>query len=417
MLDRRDVLKGAAGTAALLGSVALGTQTAPNALAEAVKSVGPLEPLLPQGLRDEVVLDALPFKAPLIKLSYRPPNYETPVSYFNQLYTPNDAFFVRYHLANIPEVDAATWRLKIGGDLAATPLELSLEQLKADFPAVEIPAVCLCSGNRRGLFAPHVPGVQWGYGAMGNARWKGARLQDILAKAGIDKSAIEIVFDGADGPVLEATPDFVKSLPTWKAMDENTIVAYEMNGAPLPHYNGFPARIVVPGWTATYWMKHVTSITAIAKPFTGFWVATAYRIPNGKFPVVERFISQETATNTPIAEMVVNSQFTGITDGQKITAGKPTTVSGVAWDGGYGIQSVEVSTDGGQSWQAATLGENAGRFSWLQWSYAFTPLKAGAYTLMARAQNKIGQTQTTQLIPNPAGYHHNVMHKISVQAV
>ncbi len=125
-------------------------------------------------MRETAVLDTLPGKVPLLKLSYRPPNYETPVSHFNSLYTPNEAFFVRYHLANIPEVDAATWRLKVGGEAAAKPFELTLDQLKTDFPAVEIVAVCQCSGNRRGLFAPHVPGVQWGYGAMGNAKWKGA---------------------------------------------------------------------------------------------------------------------------------------------------------------------------------------------------------------------------------------------------
>ena len=218
---------------------------------------------------------------PLIKKSWRPPNFETPVSYFNDVFTPNDAFFVRYHLSNIPEVAAATWRLKVGGEAAGTPFELSLDQLKRDFEQVEVAAVCQCSGNRRGMFQPHVPGVEWGLGAMGNARWKGARLKDVLAKAALKKEAIEIVLDGADGGSFPGTPDFVKSIPVWKALDENALIAYEMNGAPLPHWNGFPARIVIPGWTATYWMKQVTSIMAVAKPFDGFWVKSAYRIPRG----------------------------------------------------------------------------------------------------------------------------------------
>lgn len=414
MLDRRDVLKSAGGGAVLLAGSAFGAGQS-KALAET--AIEPLDPALPQGLRDEVIMDALPGKAPLMKLSYRPPNYETPVSYFNSLYTPNDAFFVRWHLADIPEVDAKTWRLKLGGDLVANPLELSLDQLKTEFEAVEIPAVCMCSGNRRGLFSPHVPGVQWGYGALGNAKWKGARLRDVLTKAGIKKEAIEIVLNGADGPVLDKTPDLVKSLPVWKAMDENTLIAYEMNGTALPHFNGFPARIVVPGWTATYWIKQITGITPIAKPFDGYWVAKAYRIPNGKFPVVQRFITQETDVNTPITEMVVNSQFTGIAGGQKIAAAKPTDVRGIAWDGGYGIQSVEVSSDGGKSWQTATLGEDAGRFSFRQWSFLFTPTKPGPYSLLAKATNKIGQSQTAEQIPNPAGYHHNVIQKIIVEAV
>ena len=297
MLDRRDVLKRAGASVALLGTTAFSGGSIGFDEAIAAPAAGPLDPSLPQGLRDEVILDTLPGKAPLLKLSYRPPNYETPVSYFDSLYTPNDAFFVRWHLADIPEVNAAAWRLKIGGDLVETPLELSLDQLKRDFAAVEIPAVCMCSGNRRGLFSPHVPGVQWGYGALGNAKWKGARLKDVLTKAGLKKEAVEIVLNGADGPVLDKTPDLVKSLPVWKAMDENTIIAYEMNGAALPHFNGFPARIVVPGWTATYWIKQITGITAIDKPFDGYWVAKAYRIPNGKFPIVQRFITQETDVN------------------------------------------------------------------------------------------------------------------------
>ena len=166
------------------------------------------------------------------------------------------------------------------------------------------------------------PGVEWGYGAMGNARWKGARLKDVLDKVGLKKEAIEIAFNGADGPAVDKTPDFIKSIPVWKAIDETTLVAYEMNGAPLPHFNGFPARIVVPGWTGTYWMKHVVSIEALTKPRTNFWMNPAYRIPLGKFPLVERFITQETAANTPITEMVVNSLITSHRDGAKVKAGK-----------------------------------------------------------------------------------------------
>ena len=419
MITRRQVLK-TARSGAIAGAAAMGagavTRPRPATAAGSNAPLPGLDPVLPQGLRDGAIMDKLPGKAPLIKLSYRPPNYETPVSYFNSLFTPNDAFFVRYHLANIPEVDAAAWRLKIGGEAAEKPFELSLDQLKTDFPAVEIAAVCQCSGNRRGLFPNHVPGVQWGYGAMGNAKWKGARLKDILEKAGITKDALEIVLDGADGPVVDKTPDFVKSLPVWKALDENALVAYEMNGQPLPELNGFPARIVIPGWTATYWLKHVTSIEARKTPFDGFWIKTAYRVPNGKFPTVQRFISQETAVNTPITEMVVNSLITNLVDGQTVGVAGPVAVQGIAWDGGYGIQSVDVSIDGGKSWQSAALGEDTGRFSFRPWSLSFKPAAAGAIVVMARASNKIGQSQTAELIPNPAGYNNNVIHRVSISA-
>jgi DMSO/TMAO reductase YedYZ molybdopterin-dependent catalytic subunit len=415
MPSRRNFLKTIGGGALALGSAAM-TAGLPGARSSFAASRPTLDPRLPKGVHDEAILDALPGKAPLIKLSYRPPNYETPVSYFRSLYTPNDAFFVRYHLADIPEVDAAAWRLKIGGPAASKPYELTLDQLKRDFTPIEIAAVCQCSGNRRGLFQPHVPGVEWGSGAMGNAKWKGARLKDVLERAGIGKTALEIVMDGADGPVLDKTPDFVKSIPVWKAMDENTLIAYEMNGQPLPHFNGFPARIVIPGWTATYWIKHVTSIEAIEKPFEGFWVKSAYRIPTGRFPLIQRFMSQETDANTPITEMVVNSIFTSLTDGTRVPVQKPLEVRGIAWDGGYGIQTVEFSANGGRSWAPATLGEDAGRFSFRPWHYRFTPAMGGRYTLVAKATNKLGQTQTAELILNPAGYHHNVMPRATIIA-
>ena len=416
MLSRRQVLKGVGGGALVVGSAAAGGFALPRS-SWAAGDAAPLVNGLPKGLHDSAILEALPGKVPLIKLSYRPPNYETPIHYFNNsLYTPNNAFFVRYHLAAIPDVDAATWRLNIGGEAAEKPFELTLDQLKTDFTPVEITAVCQCSGNRRGLFQPHVAGVDWGYGAMGNAKWKGARLKDVLARAGIKKEALEIVLNGADGPVLDKTPDFVKSIPAWKALDENTLIAYEMNGQPLPHYNGFPARIIIPGWTATYWMKHIVSIDAVTKPFDGFWIKGAYRIPTGKFPVVQRFASQENELNTPITEMVVNSLITSLSDGQKVPVGKALDVNGIAWDAGYGIQTVEISLNRGKSWQAATLGADAGRFSFRPWRFRFTPSRSSAYTVTAKATNRIGQTQTAELILNPAGYHHNVMQTVTVHA-
>lgn len=370
---------------------------------------GPFE--LPRGALDDAMLHALPGKRPLIKRTFRAPNYETPVALFDELFTPNDAFFVRYHLARIPEVDADGWRLRIGGEGVQTPLELSLEQLRQDFEQVELAAVCQCSGNRRGLFQPHVPGVQWGYGAMGNARWKGVRLRDVLNKAGVRKEAMEVVLEGADSGVLERTPDFTKSLPVWKALDEHTLIAYEMNGESLPHWNGYPARLVVPGWTATYWMKHLTSVEIVNRPFDGFWVKTAYRIPRHAFPITERFVSQETEANTPITEMVVNSLITQPEEGRHVPLGRAVEFRGIAWDGGYGVRRVEVSIDGGQEWREAELGRDHGRYSWREWRFRHTPDRRGDLAFMVKASNRIGATQTFEPIANPAGYHHNVVQK------
>ena len=373
----------------------------------------PLPPGLPAGVDAEAAWRSLPGKQPLVKLAYRPPNYEAPLEYFSTPITPNDRFYVRYHLADIPDIDAATYKIAIGGEGANGKLEITLDDLKK-LPAYEIVAVNQCSGNRRGLSNPHVPGVQWGYGAMGCARWKGARLKDLLDKVGIKKEAIEVAFNGADGPVFDKTPDFIKSLPLWKAIDESTLVAYEMNGEPLPHFNGYPARLIVPGWTGTYWMKHLVSIDVLTRPLGGFWMNPAYRIPLGQFPMVARFTSQETATNTPITEMVVNSLITSHADGARVTVGQ-FKVSGLAWDGGYGIRSVEASTDGGLTWSSATLGDDLGRYAFRPWSFALTT-KHGKNTVMVNATNKIGQTQTATLLFNPAGYHNNVMQSVTLTA-
>jgi sulfite dehydrogenase (cytochrome) subunit A len=412
MITRRSLFEAAGGGAMVAAGHALPTFVS---RAKAQAAVPDLPAQLPEGTREEAVLEALPGKTPLIKLSWRPPNYETPVEVLRNAITPNDAFFVRYHLSDIPEVNAQTWRLSIGGDGASGETSLSLDDLR-QLPAVEIAAVCQCSGNRRGLFEPHVPGVQWGYGAMGCARWKGARLKDVLARAGLKGDALEIVASGTDKGPVEETPPFIKSIPVWKAIEDTTLVAYEMNGRPLPHWNGFPARIVVPGWTATYWMKHVTRIEAVTKPYDGFWMKSAYRIPVGRFPVVARFASRETAVNTPITEMMVNSLVTSHRDGATVKAGSAVTVGGIAWDAGYGIQAVEVSGDGGRTWTAATLGEDLGRFAFRTFSHTLAAPAVGSHRIMARATNRIGQSQTVALIANPAGYHHNIIQSLNLVA-
>ena len=406
-IDRREMLRFSAGTA-------LSAPFLAAAGAAAFASDGPpLDPRLPAGVGTEAKLEALPGKAPLIKLSYRPPNYESPVSVFKDTITPNESFFVRYHLADISNVNAATWRLAIGGEGAATPFEIGYDDLKKNYEPVEFVAVCQCSGNRRGLANPHAAGVQWGVGAMGNARWKGARLKDILAKAGLKDDVIEIAFDGADGPVVDKTPDFVKSLPLWKALDPDTIVAYEMNGEPLPHFNGFPARLVAPGWTATYWMKHLTRIEARSKPLDNFWMKGAYRVPVRLFPSTQRFISQEAPANTPITEIMVNSLITSPLS-TEVKSGDTLTIGGIAWDGGFGISSVEISQDGGKTWTDAELGPDLGRYSFRAWQFSLGRPPKGKLDIVAKATNAIGQSQPMTALSNPAGYHHNAVARLAL---
>ncbi|MCU0734451.1 MAG: molybdopterin-dependent oxidoreductase [Methylotetracoccus sp.] len=372
---------------------------------------------LPAGALESAVLSSLPGKQPLIKRTYRPPNYETPPAALNDPFTPNSRFFVRYHLSSIPAVDAAAWKLRIGGDAVGTPLEYTLAELQRRFEVVDLAAVCQCAGNRRGLFQPHVPGIQWGHGAMGNALWKGIRLRDVLSRAHLKKEALEVTFDGADTGVLAKTPDFVKSLPLAKALDDHTLIAFAMNGEALPHWNGFPARLVVPGWTATYWVKHLNAIDVVSKAFDGFWMKTAYRIPTGLFAEGGRFLSQQTETSTPVTELLVNSLITHPADGQRFGHGDAIDINGVAWDGGQGISRVEISTDGGRSWDLCALGKDYGPYAWRPWVYRFAPSHSGTFAVKVRATNRSGSTQGTTAIENPAGYHHNAIQTITIHRV
>jgi DMSO/TMAO reductase YedYZ molybdopterin-dependent catalytic subunit len=359
-------------------------------------------------------LVALPGKRPLIQRAFRPPNFETPLADLVAPFTRNDAFFVRYHLAVIPWVDPASWRLQVGGASAQRPFSLSWRELRSGFAHVSLAAVNQCSGNRRGLFSPRVPGVQWGNGAMGNALWTGVRLRDLLHKAGVASDAVEVVFNGADSAVLPATPAFVKSLPVERALDEHTLIAFEMNGQPLPHWNGAPARLIVPGWTGTYWTKHLTGIRIEPKALDGFWMKAAYRVPTGAFPGA-RFLSQETPETTPITEMLVNSLITAPLPGARLRLGARVELAGKAWDNGAGIEAVQVSVDGRQSWREATVGRDLGRFAWREFHLPLDTSKAGPLQIAVRARSRNGAQQPDRLTFNPSGYHDNIVQTLSVE--
>ena len=279
---------------------------------------------------------------------------------------------------------------------------------------MSLAAVNQCSGNRRGLFSPRVPGVQWGNGAMGNALWTGVRLRDLLHKAGVAGDALEVVFNGADSAVLPATPDFVKSLPIERALDEHTLIAFEMNGQPLPHWNGAPARLIVPGWTGTYWMKHLTDIRIEPKAFDGFWMKAAYRVPTGAFAGA-RFLSQETPETTPITEILVNSLITSPLPGARLRRGERAELAGKAWDNGAGIEAVQVSVDDRQSWRDATLGRDLGRFAWREFRLALDTSRAGPLQIAVRARSRNGAQQPDRLTFNPSGYHDNIVQTLSVE--
>ncbi len=356
-----------------------------------------------------------PEKTDLILLTARPPQLETPMKYFDRAITPNDAFFVRYHVFPVPtRVDLGAWRLKVHGRVDR-PVELSMDDLKTKFPATKVVAVNQCSGNSRGRFSPRVLGGEWGDGAMGNAEWVGARMRDILAMVGVRQGAVQVTFDGLDKPAFPTVPDFVKSLDVTRIIeDPDVIVAYQMNGQPLPMLNGYPARLVVPGWYATYWVKNLSEIEVIDHVFEKFWMKPGYRIPDTPCGCVEP--GTVPVRTVPINRMTVRSFIAVPGAGARVSAGQPTTVKGIAFDGGYGVSEVQLSTDGAATWRRAQLGTDLGRYSFREWSATWTPPAPGNYRLMVRAFNTIGESQGTQPLWNPAGYLRNVIEHINVQA-
>ncbi len=398
MLDRRDLMK-RAGLAALVtglgsrGALALDTVTLPFGNGE--------RPLV-----------RYPQKRPMIGLTSRPPQLETPFAVFNDgPLTPNNAFFVRYHLAGVPyDIDPDKFTLEIKGKVDK-PLKLSLKDIR-NLKAVELVAVNQCSGNSRGFFNPRVAGGQLGNGAMGCARWHGVPLKTVLDMAGVQAGAKQVTFNGMDGPVMETTPDFVKALDIDHARDGEVMLAWGMNGEELPFLNGFPLRLVVPGYYGTYWVKHLNEITVIDSVFDGFWMKSAYRIPDTPNNAVEPGTAPK--ATIPINRFTVRSFITSVADGAKLKAGR-TMLRGIAFDGGKGIKEVAVSIDGGKSWTPAKLGKDLGKYAFREWKLKLA-LPLGASDLKVRATNNAGDTQPMDPLWNPAGYLRNVVETVRVTA-
>lgn len=399
---RRRLLAGGAGALAAAG---LGT------LSRAALAQATVELPIVNGHRKLV---AYPEKRPLIVLTSRPPQLETPFEVFNDgLFTPNDAFFVRYHNAGIPtSIDGDKHVIKIGGNAAGKPFELSMHSLKTEFKPVEVVAVNQCSGNSRGLFNPRVTGGQLTNGAMGNARWLGVPLKDVLARAELKSSARQVTFNGLDVGVMGGG-DFVKSLDVGHAMDGEVMLAYQMNGADIPMLNGYPVKLVVPGYYGTYWVKHLSEIEVIDEVFEGFWMKPAYRIPDNDCACVEPGTTP--AATRPIGRFTVRSFITSVQDGAHLQAGRPIVVRGIAFDGGQGIREVAYSTDGGQTWRGAKLGQEIGRYSFREFTFGFTP-ERGSHDLRVRAWNRSGQSQPMDALWQPAGYMRNVVESVKVTA-
>jgi DMSO/TMAO reductase YedYZ molybdopterin-dependent catalytic subunit len=368
---------------------------------------------LPGGPQLRPLTSAFPQKGEMILQRTRPPLLETPFPVYDQgLFTPNDRFFVRWHWAVIPtDVNVSEFRLAVHGAVNRVQ-SLTLPALMA-LPRVELAAVNQCSGNSRGYFQPRVAGGEWSNGAMGNARWVGVRLKDVLDLAGVKPTARFVRFAGADEPVVSTAPKFMKSLAIDHARDGEVMIAFAMNGTPLPLLNGFPIRLIVPGWYSTYWVKMLTSIEVLDAPDENFWMKTAYTIPDT--PGANMTPGQAGVKMVPINRMVPRSFVTNLAAGGAVKAGVANALRGIAFGGSTGVRAVDVSLDGGKSWQAARLDATSGKYGFARWQTSITPA-AGDVAVMVRCTNTDGLAQPAVPNWNPAGFMRNVIETVHLKA-
>jgi len=356
------------------------------------------------------VLVKYPEKKEMILLTDRPPQLETPLKIFREDFTPNDYFFVRWHLSQIlTKIDIDTFRLYIGGAVEK-PLALSMADLKTKFAPDSIIALAICAGNSRSTFNPKVPGSQWCNGAMGNAIWKGVKLKDLLAYAGVKTGAVNVTFQGLDKGPLPDIPVFVKSLDINHANDGEVMVAYEMNGQPIPMLNGYPLKLVVPGWYATYWVGSLAKINVLTDTFNGFWMKTAYRIPKSGLDESPDSLAKATV---PINKINLHSIFVEPDSSEPVIANKQCLVEGLAFNDGTRIKKVELSFDNGKTWAETNLNPELGKYSWRRWKYEWTPNAKGMYHLCVRATDNNGHTQTDKQW-NRSGYARGFIEHLDV---
>jgi DMSO/TMAO reductase YedYZ molybdopterin-dependent catalytic subunit len=343
----------------------------------------------------------------MILRSFRFVDLESPVEYFNIWLTPVPHFFVRNHMHEPSELDAFGWRLGLGGEVDK-PLTLSLAELNK-METHSIVNTLECAGNGRSLQRPQVPGIQWGKGAVGTARFSGPRLREVLQRAGVKPTGKHVMFRGLD-EVPGKVPPFIRSIPIEKALDADTLVATHMNGSPLTKHHGFPARALVPGWIGAASCKWLTEIKVLDAEFVGNFMSPGYRFPSQPMKPGEAVKPEDTH---PLTALNVKSVISGPSDGATLKAGR-VAVHGAAWAGEADIVKVEISADGGATWDIAKLGHDQAHYAWRLWSYDWKPAKAGDYSMQSRATDNQGRTQPATPAWNPSGYLNNAIDQVNV---
>jgi len=342
----------------------------------------------------------------LILRSLRFVDLESPVEYFSTWLTPVPQFFVRNHMGEPVELDPQDWRLTVGGEVEK-PLTLNLAEL-SKLETHSVVNTLECAGNGRSLYRPQVPGIQWGKGAVGTARFGGPRLRAVLQRAGVKASGKHVMFRGLD-EVPGKVPPFIRSIPIEKALDADTLIATHMNGSPLTKHHGFPARALVPGWIGAASCKWLTEIKILETEFAGNFMSPGYRLPNQPVKPGDTVKPEDTH---PLTALGVKSVISGPRDGASVRG--HVSVQGAAWAGEADIAKVEISTDEGASWKTAHLGHEEAHYAWRLWSVDWKPAKPGDYTIQARATDSQGRTQPATPTWNPSGYLYNAVDQVRI---
>ena len=342
----------------------------------------------------------VPGKERLIVRSPRPINLEARPEHLTGYHTAEDVFYVRNNY-EVPAVDAAQWTLRIEGEVDQ-PVVLRMEDLRR-LLAVTQDVTLECAGNGRGFHKPRASGIQWEYGAVGNARWKGVRLTDVLDLAKPRPSGRHVAFDGADVAPTPQAPDFIRSVPIWKAREPHTMVALEMGGKPIPTLHGGPARVIVPGFVGSASVKWIQRVVVLPDEFDGAYMKRSYRAPR----------AEDEKDTYSLQSLEVKSLIIGPVEGARLAPGR-VPVWGWAWAGEGELNGLDVSTDGGQAWKPARFVGSWDRYSWRKWEYDWDAAP-GRHTVMARATDSLGRIQPTTRARNPLGYRWNVIHAVTVE--
>jgi DMSO/TMAO reductase YedYZ molybdopterin-dependent catalytic subunit len=333
-------------------------------------------------------------------------NHGMPLEALRYPITPVGLHYLLVHY-DIPDVDAEAWSLSVDGRVGGS-LDLSLADLR-DRPAHEVTATMECAGNGRALLAPHVVSQPWLLEAIGTARWRGARLTDVLQEAGLLDDAVEVVFTGLDrGVEKDVEQNYQRSLALDDALGDDVLLAYEMNGAPLLPQHGFPLRLLVPGWYGMTSVKWLTRVEVVAEPFEGYQMTAGYR-----FRVDEDDEGRPVTRMQPRALMVPP----GIPDFDtraRIVETGPRVLEGRAWSGWAPVTRVEVSADGGQTWADAELEDLGSRWAWRGWRYEWNAQEPGEYVLCCRAADEAGNVQPNDPTWNVGGYSNNALQRVPV---